>query len=92
VLWLLETPVAGPVNATAPTPVQNREFARALGVALGRPSMLPAPAFALRLALGEMADVLLGGQRAIPERALGAGFAFYYADLRSALESIYGRR
>jgi uncharacterized protein len=92
VLWLLEHPVAGPVNATAPAPVTNREFSRALGAALGRPSMLPAPSFALRVVLGEMADAVLGGQRAIPQRALEAGFTFHYPDLRRALESIYGRR
>jgi uncharacterized protein len=90
VVWLLDTSVAGPVNATAPSPVTNRDFSRALGAALGRPSLLPAPAFALRLALGEMADaLLLGGQRAVPQRAMDEGFEFRYPTLGGALASIY---
>jgi uncharacterized protein len=91
VLWLLQSPHVGAFNATAPEPVTNRQFSRALGAALRRPSRLPAPAFALRLALGEMADaLLLGGQRAIPQRALDAGFTFAYPELRGALAAIYG--
>ncbi len=81
--------MAGPVNVTAPGPVRNREFARALGRALGRPAVLPAPAFALRLALGDMADaLLLSGQRAVPERAAKAGYAFRHADLTRALGNL----
>ena len=66
VCWVLRSPAAtGPINATAPAPVTNAEFARALGRALHRPAFMPAPAFALRLMLGEMADaLLLSGQRA----------------------------
>src|SRR5947199_4536194 len=56
----------GPVNATAPQPVTNRDFASMLGRALARPAWLPTPAFALRLALGEMAELLLTGQRVLP--------------------------
>jgi uncharacterized protein (TIGR01777 family) len=81
--------VAGPLNATAPQPVTNREFARALGRALRRPAVLPAPAFALRLLLGEMADaLLLTGQRAVPAVAQQHGFAFAYPTLDAALAQI----
>ncbi|PZN10023.1 MAG: TIGR01777 family protein, partial [Bacillota bacterium] len=83
---------AGPYNGTAPEPVTNREFARVLGRVLGRPAWLPAPAPALRLVLGEMADaLLLSGQRAVPERALAAGFRFRYPDLEKALRHLLGR-
>jgi hypothetical protein len=76
----------GAVNATSPTPVTNSEFSKALGHALRRPSLLPAPAFALRLALGEMADaLLLGGQRALPVRATDLGFTFRFANIDDAL-------
>ena len=91
VRWAIETPtVAGAVNATAPYPVTNAEFARALGQALHRPALLPAPAFALRLLLGEMADgLLLSGQRAIPAKAERAGFVFRYPRLDGALRAIF---
>jgi NAD dependent epimerase/dehydratase family enzyme len=66
------------------------DFARALGEALGRPSWAPVPAFVLRLALGEMADMLLTGQRVIPKAALGAGFPFRYPTLEAALRQAAG--
>ena len=90
VLWLLRArDVDGPVNATAPAPVTNAEFARALGHALRRPSWLPAPAFALRLALGEMADpLLLFSQRVMPDRASRAGFVFAHPTLEHALADL----
>jgi len=93
VLWLLENDtLRGPVNLTAPQPVRNRQFARALGRAMGRPSLLPVPAFALRLMLGELADTaLLSGQRVLPAAALAAGFSFRYPDVDSALRAIYTR-
>lgn len=76
----------GPVLATTPHPVTNREFTRALGRALHRPAILPAPAFALRLLLGEMADaLLLASQRCEPVRLPGAGFVFDHASLDAAL-------
>jgi uncharacterized protein (TIGR01777 family) len=88
VRWALATPdVSGPLNVTAPFPVTNRELAQTLGRVLGRPSALRAPAFAVRLALGEMADALvLGGQRVIPERASQGGFVFRYPTLEPALQ------
>ncbi len=93
VRWLVATPeVSGAVNATAPDPVTNRELAQALGRALGRPSLLPAPGFALKLMLGgEMAEaLLLTGQRVVPARAEAAGFHFRYPDIDRAFRGIYG--
>src|SRR5437867_11193033 len=84
--------VSGPVNATAPNPVTNKEFASALGRALHRPSFMPAPAFALRLLLGEMADaLLLSGQRALPAVAQRLGFTFKFANVDAALNDIFSR-
>ena len=90
--WIVETPsVTGPVNVTAPAPVTNREFARALGRAMRRPALLPAPAFALKLLLGEMAGPLvLTGQRAIPQCALSHGFHFRYPEIDQAFRGIFG--
>lgn len=92
VRWAIDAPdVAGPLNVTAPAPVTNREFAKALGRALHRPAAAPAPAFALRLLLGEMADALiLTGQRVLPAKATLNGFEFREPDLDSALRAIYG--
>ena len=90
VSWIVSTDGArGAVNATSPSPVTNAEFSKALGRVLKRPSMLPAPAFALRIALGEMADaLLLSGQRALPVRATDLGFSFRYSNIDEALASI----
>jgi len=88
--FLLEHEQArGPFNLTATNPVTNREFSSLLGKALHRPSLLPAPALALRLALGEMADLILTGQRAVPNRLLDLGYKFRFPDLDSALQDIY---
>jgi uncharacterized protein (TIGR01777 family) len=82
--------VSGPLNVTAPHPVTNAELARALGAALHRPALVPAPAFALRLLLGEMADALvLGGQRVVPRKALSLGFSFAYDTIDAALRALY---
>ncbi len=75
-------------NATAPRPVTNADFARALGRALRRPAVVPIPGFALRLLLGEFATFLLTGARVIPERAERAGFRFRYPELEPALTSL----
>jgi uncharacterized protein (TIGR01777 family) len=84
--------VTGPLNAAAPAPVTNAEFARALGRALRRPAFMPAPAFALKLLLGEMAEaVLLSGQRAVPAKAERLGYTFTFKRLDDALRSIFGR-
>ncbi|HEY0168957.1 MAG TPA: TIGR01777 family oxidoreductase [Jatrophihabitans sp.] len=76
----------GPVNLVGPEPVRNAEFSAELARALHRPALLPAPAFGLRLVLGEFADegVLLS-QRVLPEKLIGSGYRFEHADLRSAL-------
>jgi len=89
--WSIATPsVSGALNATAPNPVTNAEFAHALGRAMHRPAFMPAPAFALRIMLGEMADgLLLSGQRAVPARATQTGFAFKYARVDDALGAIF---
>ena len=93
VRWTIRTDAAwGAINATAPNPVTNAEFARALGRALRRPAILPAPAFALRTLLGEMADALvLSGQRAVPRRAEEGGFTFRYTRVDDALNAIFAR-
>jgi uncharacterized protein (TIGR01777 family) len=80
--------VTGAVNVTAPHPVTNAEFARAIGRALGRPAVLPVPGFALRVILGEFAAYLLGGQRALPTVAQRSGYAFRYAEIDTALHSL----
>jgi uncharacterized protein (TIGR01777 family) len=84
--------VSGPINATAPQPVPNREFAKALGRAMQRPAFMPAPGFALKLLLGEMAEaLLLSGQRAVPAKAERLGFRFMYPRLDEALVPIFKR-
>jgi len=90
--WIVDCPkVNGPVNATSPVPVTNREFARALGRAMHRPALMPAPAFALRLVFGEMAEALvLTGQRAVPQCALSHSFHFRYPEIDLAFRGIFG--
>ena len=89
VRWsLITTAAEGPLNATAPQPVTNREFTRTLAQVLRRPHVLRVPAFALRLALGELADALLTGQRAVPKRALDMGFHFRCPSLEPALRDL----
>ncbi len=74
-----------------PNPVTNKEFSKLIGEVLGRPSFLPAPAFALKLLFGEMAVVLLEGQRAVPQRLLELGFQFKYETARAALQNLLGK-
>jgi uncharacterized protein (TIGR01777 family) len=89
ILFLLAAPAAtGPFNLCAPRPARNRDFARALGRQLHRPSILPAPAPVLRLALGDMAEALLTGQHAEPRRLLEAGYRFCFPDLPEALADL----
>jgi uncharacterized protein (TIGR01777 family) len=92
VRWIVETPAAdGPFNATAPHPVTNREFSRALGRALRRPALMPAPAIGMKLLFGELAEtLLLGGQRVIPAKAQKLGFHFRYPEIDIAFRGIFG--
>lgn len=88
-LFLLERPeIRGPVNLCAPDPVTNRDFAGALGRALKRPAVMTAPAFMVRMALGEFADVLLGSQRAVPKKLQQHHFGFRYPDIQSAVNAV----
>jgi uncharacterized protein len=91
VRWIVDTPsAAGPINATGPAPSTNREFVKALGRAMHRPAFVPAPAFALRMLLGEMADaLLLSGQRAVPQKAERLGFTFRYRTVADALSALF---
>lgn len=86
-LWTLDTESAsGAYNATAPNPVTNREFTKALGRALNRPAVLPIPKLALKLRLGaELGEVATGGQRAVPRRAQDEGYTFRLPDIDAAL-------
>lgn len=78
----------GPVNTTAPQPVTMSEFCSLLGKVMGRPSWAPVPAFVLKMLLGDMAEMLLTGQRTVPEKLLNAGYKFKYPSLLGALEGI----
>ena len=82
----------GPYNACAPAPARNLDFSRALGRAWHRPALLPMPAWVLRLGLGELSGLLLGGQRALPERLTAAGFTFRFTDLDEALNDLLGHK
>lgn len=79
--------VSGAMNVTAPRAARQRDVVRAIARALGRPAMLPTPAFALRLAMGEMATIALDGQRVLPQVAVGAGYRFVYEDLAAAVRA-----
>jgi uncharacterized protein (TIGR01777 family) len=91
--FAIATPaIVGPLNATAPAPVRNAEFARALGRAMHRPAVMPAPGFALKLLLGEMAEgLLLSGQRAVPEKAQRHGYRFTFSNIDDALQALFHR-
>jgi hypothetical protein len=90
--FLLENPAArGPFNLCAPAPLTNAQFGKAIGRVLGRPSWLPVPAFAMRLALGEVASMVLEGQRATPRKLLDLGFRFRFPDAESALRDLLGK-
>lgn len=91
-VFMIDTPeLRGPVNVSAPQPVSNAEFTRALGAALHRPTFFPLPGPLARLALGELADVaLLAGVRALPRRLLASGFQFEDTNLASYLQKAFG--
>jgi uncharacterized protein len=79
---------SGPVNASAPRPVPNREFSKALGRALRRPAVLPVPGFALKALYGEMSMIVTGGVNMVPRRALALGHPFEHEDLDAALADV----
>ena len=87
--FLLEQETAvGPYNLCAPQPLTNRDMAKTIGKVMGRPSFIPAPAFVLRLLLGEVADVVLDGRRAQPQRLQEMGFVFHYPDAQTAVRDL----
>jgi NAD dependent epimerase/dehydratase family enzyme len=87
-LFALDNPEAnGPLNVTAPEPVTNREFSKALGRALHRPSVVPVPGFAIKLLYGEMSTIVTTGVRAVPKRLLELGYRFKRAELDEALRA-----
>jgi uncharacterized protein (TIGR01777 family) len=88
ILFLMGREISGPVNATAPNPVRMKEFAQTLGRTLKRPARAPVPAFMLRFLLGEMSEMLLEGQRVVPEQALSLGYRFRFPRLEEALEDL----
>lgn len=84
--------LTGPINATTPDPVRMRDFNEVLGEVITRPSWLPTPELLLKIVLGQMAEMLLHGQRVVPKKILNAGFEFKFPKLRSALEDILGNK
>lgn len=90
-LALEDERVRGPLNATAPNPKTNRAFSETLGRVVGSPSWLPVPEFSLRIALGEMADLVVKGQRVLPKQALALGYQFQFPELEGALRDLLGR-
>lgn len=85
---LLNEDCQGVYNFTAPNPVTNKTFAKTLGAQLGRPAFLPTPGFTLKLMFGEMSDLLLTGQRVIPQRLMQSGFEFEYSDVECAFAQL----
>jgi uncharacterized protein (TIGR01777 family) len=83
---------SGPVNGSAPEPVTNKVFSKALGKVLGRPAFAPVPALGVKVLYGQMAEIVVEGQRAVPERTLELGYGFAYTDLEPALRSALGKR
>jgi uncharacterized protein len=81
----------GPVNVTAPNPVTNAQLSRALGSALGRPAVLPVPALAIKLLYGEMAEIVITGQRVLPARLHQLGYEFRHPEVQAALRDVLGR-
>ena len=89
-LWAIGGKASGPINAAAPGARTMNEFCKALGRALHRPSWAPVPGPVLRLAVGEFAEVLLGGQKLLPKKALDAGFTFRFPECDAALADLFG--
>ncbi|CAB1059978.1 hypothetical protein D1BOALGB6SA_4743 [Olavius sp. associated proteobacterium Delta 1] len=83
--------INGPVNFCAPDPIRYRDLAKTLGKALKRPAVMPAPAFLIRLAMGEFGDVFLASQRTVPDQLLSHGFSFRYPHLKDAIQAVVGQ-
>jgi uncharacterized protein (TIGR01777 family) len=91
ILFELDTPAAsGPVNVTAPEPATNAELSKALGRALRRPAIAPVPGLAVKALYGQMAEIVITGQRAVPERLTELGYDFQQRDLEAALRDATG--
>jgi uncharacterized protein (TIGR01777 family) len=90
VFAIKQSALSGPVNLSAPHPVRVRDLARELGRVLRRPSFMPAPAFALKIVLGEMSDLLLKGQKVVPRKLLESGFDFRFSEVPAALKDAVG--
>ena len=88
---LARSDLAGPVNASSPEPVTNAELTKTLGRVLGRPTIVPVPAFVLRIAFGEVADALLASTRMRPERLLATNYKFRFPELEGALRHVLRR-
>ncbi|MDD2504450.1 MAG: DUF1731 domain-containing protein, partial [Clostridia bacterium] len=87
--YIIENPcLSGPVNAVSPKAVRMKDFYRILGKVMNRPSWLPIPAFVLKLALGQLSEMLLTGQRVLPDKIMKAGFKHRYPELEEALENV----
>jgi uncharacterized protein (TIGR01777 family) len=89
ILWCLDHDIEGPVNLVAPGIVTMKEFAQALGRALHRPAAFPVPGAALKLLLGEFAEIILEGQRAVPKKLFDKGFRFRFTDVDAALRDLF---
>lgn len=89
---LTQTSISGPLNVVAPVPATNAEFTKTLGHVISRPTIVPMPAFAARMAFGEMADeLLLGSQRVVPKKLLASGYKFRLPELEGALRHVLGK-
>lgn len=92
VFALKKESIHGPMNTVAPNPVTNAEFSKALGKAVHRPAFMPAPAFAIKLAMGELSALVLHSQKVIPEVATSSGYTFQFADIKTALDDLAKKR
>ncbi len=88
ILYVINNPVSGDVNAVSPNPVTNSEFTVALGSAINRQALIPVPAFILKTVFGEMSDILLKSQKVVPKKLLNSDFNFSYPSILPALEHL----
>jgi len=88
ICYLLEKPIEGPVNLTAPNPATNQEFTSALARAMHRPALFPVPSIALKIALGGFSTEILGSKKVIPQKLIDSGFTFDYPHIAPALSEL----